>query len=81
MAKVRDQSVPRPYQYPNQHQVMENQEFADSSGPLFFMYRRITETEDNTMAVRWQKDAGGILIFVSSSGLFLRTDSHIRSIL
>jgi hypothetical protein len=67
MAKVRDRSVPRSYQYPNQHQVKENQEFADSSGPLFVMYGNIVEEEDNKMAERWQKDAQGILIFVGTS--------------
>jgi hypothetical protein len=29
------------------------------------MYIKITEGEDNKMAHRWQKDADGILIFVS----------------
>jgi hypothetical protein len=29
------------------------------------MYSRIVEVEDNKMAERWQKDADGILIFVS----------------
>jgi hypothetical protein len=30
------------------------------------MYVKIAEEEDNKMAVRWQKDADGILIFVSA---------------
>ena len=29
------------------------------------MYSKIAEKDDNTMAERWQKDADGILIFVS----------------
>ena len=37
----------------------------DSSGPLFSMYSKTAETEDNTMAERWNKDADGMLIFVS----------------
>jgi hypothetical protein len=30
------------------------------------MYSETAETEDNTMAERWSKDADGILIFVSA---------------
>ena len=30
------------------------------------MYSKISEEEDNKVADRWQKDADGILIFVSS---------------
>jgi hypothetical protein len=30
------------------------------------MYVKIAEEEDNKMAEQWQKDADGILIFVSS---------------
>jgi hypothetical protein len=43
----------------------EGSHFGDSSGPLFWMYSKIAEKDDNTMAERWQKDADGILIFVS----------------
>jgi hypothetical protein len=43
----------------------EEQEFSDSSAPFFSMYRSMTEEEDNKIAARWQKDANGILIFVS----------------
>ena len=39
--------------------------FGDSSGPLFSMYTKAAEEEDNKMVERWQKDADGILIFVS----------------
>jgi hypothetical protein len=38
--------------------------FGDSSGALFSMYSKTAETDDNTLAKRWQKDADGILIFV-----------------
>jgi hypothetical protein len=44
----------------------DRHQFADSSAPLFNMYRKMAEEEDNKMAERWQKDADGILIFVSS---------------
>ena len=43
--------------------------FGDSSGPLFSMYSKIAEEEDNEMAERWQKDADGLLIFVSRVGI------------
>jgi hypothetical protein len=39
--------------------------FGDSSGPLFTIYSKAAEEEDNKMVERWQKDADGILIFVS----------------
>jgi hypothetical protein len=59
----------------NSHQMEQNQEqqseFADSSGPFFTMYREMTEEEDNKMAERWQKDAEGIIIFVSPSSCLL----------
>ena len=41
--------------------------FGDSSGPFFSIYSKAAEDEDNKMVERWQKDADGILIFVSSS--------------
>jgi hypothetical protein len=40
-------------------------EYADSSAPLFNMYLRMAEEEDDKMAARWQKKADGVLIFVS----------------
>jgi len=40
--------------------------FGDSSGLLFSIYSKAAEEEDNKMVERWQKDADGILIFVSS---------------
>jgi hypothetical protein len=39
--------------------------FGDSSGRLFSIYSKAAEDEDNKMVERWQKDADGILIFVS----------------
>jgi hypothetical protein len=39
--------------------------FGDSSGPFFSIYSKVSEEEDDKMVDRWQKDADGILIFVS----------------
>ena len=39
--------------------------FGDSSGPLFSIYTKAAEDEDKKLVERWQKDADGILIFVS----------------
>ena len=49
--------------------------FGDGSGPLFTLYSKIAEEEDNKMVGRWQKDAEGIVIFVrqKSQTLLLRT--------
>ncbi|KAH9972320.1 hypothetical protein BGW80DRAFT_383115 [Lactifluus volemus] len=63
-----DMSDTRHIPQPAQNQSSQGQAgFSDSSGPLFNMYIKITEEEDNRMADRWQKDADGILIF---TGLF-----------
>ena len=40
--------------------------FGDSSEPLFSMYTKTSEEEDNKMVETWQKDADGIVIFVRS---------------
>lgn len=40
---------------------------SDSSDPLFSMYVKMAEEEDNKMAERWKADADGILIFVSAT--------------
>ena len=51
--------------------------FGDSSGPIFSMYSKITKEEDDQLAERWQKDADGILIFVSpvsTTFILLRTN-------
>ena len=51
--------------------------FGDSSGPLFSLYSKIAEEEDNKMTDRWQKDADGILIFVSGLvAIFIPTYVH-----
>jgi hypothetical protein len=50
--------------------------FDDSSGPLFTLYSRITEKEDNTMVQRWQKDAEGIIIFVRQRSWALPLRTH-----
>jgi hypothetical protein len=39
--------------------------FGDSSWPLFSIYSKNAEEEDIKMAERWQKDADGIILFVS----------------
>jgi hypothetical protein len=49
----------------------------DSSGPFFSIYSKAADDEDNKMVERWQKDADGILIFVSpriSTHIALRID-------
>jgi hypothetical protein len=43
----------------------QDSNFGDSSGQIFSMYSKAAEEEDNNMAESWQKDADGILIFVS----------------
>ena len=43
----------------------EASHFGDSSGPLFSIYSKAAEDQDNVKVERWQKDADGILIFVS----------------
>ena len=55
----------------------ETSNFGDSSGPLFSIYSRAAEDEDNKMLERWQKDADGILIFVSPRP---RIDAHIYNL-
>ena len=39
--------------------------FGDASEPLFSIYSKTTEKADNKIVERWQRDALGILIFVS----------------
>ena len=51
--------------------------FGDSSGPLFSIYSKAAEGEDNKMVERWQKDADGILIFVSLR-VNIRPSLHIN---
>jgi hypothetical protein len=54
----------RPLATPNQPSQGESN-FGDSSGPFFSMYSKVADDEDNKMVERWQKDADGILFFVS----------------
>ena len=66
----RTQSAPnrplRPLQLPQPPDPSQGEStFGDSSGRLFNMYSKASEEEDNNMVERWQKDADGILIFVS----------------
>ena len=42
----------------------------DSSGGLFSLYSEIATEEDNKKIDRWQKDADGLLIFVSHGCLY-----------
>ncbi|KAH9972315.1 hypothetical protein BGW80DRAFT_383040 [Lactifluus volemus] len=57
-----------PPNQPAQNQPLQGKaNFSDGSDPLFNMYVKMTEGEDDKMAHRWQKDADGILIF---TGLF-----------
>jgi len=43
----------------------ESSILGDSSGRLFSLYSEIATEEDDKKIDRWQKDADGILIFVS----------------
>ena len=45
--------------------------FGDSSGPLFSIYSKAAKVEDKDMVERWQRDADGILIFVSPVSAFV----------
>ena len=51
--------------------------FGDSSGPLFSIYSKAAEEEDNKMVERWQKDADGILIFVRPC-VYIHISFHIN---
>src|SRR6267154_3369649 len=57
------QPAPAPNQKSQPSQGESN--FGDGSGPLFSMYSKAAEDEDNKMVERWQKDAEGLIIFVS----------------
>jgi len=43
----------------------EESDLGDIFGSIYSQYSKLAEAEDNNMAKRWQKDADGILIFVS----------------
>ena len=57
--------------YPGWNRSASNQpshagsNFGDGSEPLFSTYSKTAEKEDNKVVERWQRDAQGILIFVS----------------
>jgi hypothetical protein len=53
-------------QPPPPNRPPQAESFGDSSGPLFSIYSKYVEEEDNKVTDRWQKDADGILIFMSS---------------
>ena len=59
-----DNSPSNPQSAPNQLPQGESI-FGDSSGRLFSIYTKAAEEEDKKIVERWQKDADGILIFVS----------------
>jgi hypothetical protein len=59
-----NQDPSRPQLTPNPPS-QDQSNFGDSSGPFFSIYSKTAEEEDNKMVDRWQKDADGILIFVS----------------
>ena len=69
------------YTVPTSNQPLQGESnFGDSSGPLFSIYSKAAEDEDNKVVERWQKDADGILIFVSPcAGMCLSL--HITGIL
>jgi hypothetical protein len=45
--------------------LQEESNVGDSSGPFFAIYSKAAEDEDNKRVEHWQKDAEGIVIFVS----------------
>ena len=51
--------------------------FWDSSGPLFSIYYNAAKDEDSKMVEGWQKDAEGIIIFVSPC-VGIHTSLHIN---
>jgi Family of unknown function (DUF6535) len=66
---------PAPNQAAQKQPPQGQSNFSDGSGHIFNMYNKMAEEEDNKMADRWQKDADGILIFVSA-----HTSFHIASL-
>jgi hypothetical protein len=69
---------PRNHPMTSSNQPLQGESiFGDSSGPLFSIYSKAAEEEDNKMVERWQKDADGILIFVSPY-IGMYTSFHIN---
>jgi hypothetical protein len=60
--------------------LQEQSNFGDTSGPFFDIYSKAAEDEDNKRAEHWQKDAEGIIIFVSPS-VDIHATSHINGTL
>jgi hypothetical protein len=54
----------------------EREFLPDGSGPLFSMYTRIGEEKDDKIVELWQKDADGILIFVSHHVEYIATPTN-----
>ena len=73
--KDNDQTLSMPHQ-PSQPSGGASS-FGDSSGPLFSIYSKVAEEEDNKTVERWQKDGDGILFFVSPR-VGIRPSSHIN---
>ena len=66
---------------PTSNQPLQRESnFGDSSGPLFSIYSKAAEDEDTKMVERWQKDADGILIFVSPH-VDMRLPLHVTGML
>jgi hypothetical protein len=57
----------------------EKPEPADSSASLFTMYSQMAEKEHKETAERWQKDADGILIFVSVTITSNHFTRHVKN--
>ena len=45
--------------------------FGDSSGPFLSIYSKAADDEDNRMVDRWQKEADGVLYFVSPRSIHI----------
>ena len=57
--------------------LQEESNSGDSSGPFFSVYSDAAKDEDNKRAENWQKDAEGIVIFVSPC-VDIHPSSHIK---
>ncbi len=68
---------PRPASNLPLHPQQGDSNFGDSSGPIFIMYSKLAKENDDELVDRWQKDADGIVIFVSPSVDF-RTNAHMN---
>jgi len=58
-----DQS--QPIQLPPQHSYPGEINYGDRSWPLYAMYSKVTQEEDNTRVERFHKSLDGLLVFVS----------------